>query len=226
MEWENYWVAITALPFHLYLKNTMIIIVSRLIGTTLTASMAAYAFARLRFPGRNTIFILVLGTMMLPEMVTLVPRYLLFNELGWIDTLYPLILPHLLGGTAFFIFLLRQFFLSIPLELEDAAKIDGASYLRIYWQIILPLAKPALATVALFIFVWGWNEFTEPLIYLQSEVNKTMALGVYSFRGLYNTEWNLMMAASTVMVLPVLIVFFFTQRFFIEGISITGLHGR
>jgi len=227
--WENYYLALTALPFHIYFKNTMIIIVGRLIGTLLTASMAAYAFGRLRFPLSGALFALVLSVMILPGMVTLVPTYLLFNEIGWIDTLYPLIVPYLISGaprSAFFIFLLRQFFLTVPVELEDAGKIDGASYLRIFWQIVLPLAKPALGAVAIFVFVEGWNEFDAPLIYLQSENVKTMALGVYTFRGLYDTAWNYTMAASMAMVVPVLLVFFYAQRYFISGISMTGFGGR
>lgn len=150
----------------------------------------------------------------------------MFNELGWVDTLRPLYVPFLFGGSAFFVFLLRQFFLTIPLELEDAAKIDGAGYWRIYWQIIMPLAIPALGTVAIFTFIGAWNDFAGPLIYLQSNEMKTLALGVYMFRGLYHTQWNVLMAASMTMVVPVLLVFFFAQRFFIEGISTTGFGGR
>ncbi|MEM7533975.1 MAG: carbohydrate ABC transporter permease [Chloroflexota bacterium] len=224
--WINYPDALTALPFHIYFKNTMIIVFMRMIGALLTSSMAAFAFARLRFPGRNILFSLVLSVMILPEMATLVPTYILFNELGWVDTLRPLYFPFLFGGSAFFVFLLRQFFMSIPIELEDAAKIDGASYWRIYWQIILPLATPALGTVAIFTFIGAWNDFAGPLIYLQSNDMKTLALGVYMFRGLYHTQWNVLMAASMTMVVPVLLVFFFAQRFFIEGISTTGFGGR
>ncbi|MBV7339045.1 carbohydrate ABC transporter permease [Chloroflexi bacterium TSY] len=151
--WVNYPDALTALPFHIYFQNTMIIVIMRLFGALITSSMAAYAFARLRFPGRNILFSLVLSVMILPEMATLVPTYILFNRLGWIDTLRPLFVPFLFGGSAFFVFLLRQFFLTIPLELEDAAKIDGASHWRTFWQIIMPLATPALGTVAIFTFI-------------------------------------------------------------------------
>lgn len=224
--WVNYPDALTALPFHIYFKNTMIIVIMRMIGAIITASMAAYAFARMKFPGRNFLFSLVLSVMILPELATLVPTYILFNELGWIDTLRPLFVPFLFGGSAFFVFLLRQFFLTIPLELEDAAKIDGAGYWRIFWQIIMPLAVPALGTVAIFTFIGAWNDFAGPLIYLQSNEMKTLALGVYMFRGLYHTQWNVLMAASMAMVVPVLLVFFFAQRFFIEGISTTGFGGR
>lgn len=227
--WNNYPDALTALPFHIYFRNTVFIVLVRLLGATITGSMAAYAFARLRFPGQNIFFALVLAVMILPPIATLVPSYILFNELGWIDTLYPLVVPHIVSGatgSAFLIFLLRQFFKTIPMELEDAAKIDGASFLRIYWQIIMPLARPAVATVAIFVFVSAWNEFEGPLIYLQSDQLKTLALGVYTFRGLYHTQWNVLMAASMAMVVPVLLVFFFAQRYFIEGISTTGFGGR
>ncbi len=224
--WTNYYEALTALPFHIYFRNTMIIVVMRMIGAIITSSMAAYAFARLRFPFQGALFSLVLAVMILPEIVTLVPTYIMFNKLGWVDTLYPLFVPFLFGGSAFFIFLFRQFFMSIPLELEDAAKIDGASYPRIYWQIIMPLSRSAMGTVAIFTFVYAWNDFAGPLIYLQSEEVKTLALGVYTFRGLYHTAWNYTMAASMTMVVPVLLVFFFAQRFFIEGISTTGFGGR
>lgn len=225
-EWSNYPVALTAVDFHIYFKNTMIVVMVRLVGVLITASMAGYSFARLRYPSRDRLFTLVLSTMMLPTIVTLVPQYLMFNKLGWVDTLRPLTVPYLFGGGAFNIFLLRQFFSTIPVELEDAAKIDGAGFLRIYWQIMLPLAKPALGAVGIFTFVFAWNQFTAPLIYLQSEEVKTLAIGLYSFRGLYATRWNLLMAAATTMVIPVLIVFFSAQRVFIRGIAITGFGGR
>ena len=225
-EWSNYPVALTLADFHIFFKNTMIIVLVRLVGVLITASMAGYSFARLRYPARDKLFALVLSTMMLPSIVTLVPQYLMFNAIGWIDSLRPLTVPFLFGGGAFNIFLLRQFFLTIPVELEDAAKIDGAGFLRIYGQIMLPLAKPALGAVGIFTFVGAWNEFTAPLIYLQSEEVKTLALGLYAFRGAYMTRWNLLMAASTTMVIPVLIVFFSAQRVFIQGIAITGFGGR
>lgn len=224
--WRNYSDAFLAVAFHEYFWNTIRIVFFATTGALLTASMAAYAFARLRFPYRGTLFILVLSTIMLPSIVTLIPTFIVFRTLGWIDTFLPLIVPLWFGGGAFNIFLFRQFFMTIPLELDEAARIDGASSLRIYWGIILPLSKPVLATIAVFAFIHNWNDFFEPLIYLQSPENWTMAIGLRGFRTLYHTEWNLMMAASTAMILPLLVLFFLAQRYFVSGIQMSGLAGR
>lgn len=224
--WRNYSDAFLAVAFHEYSWNTIRIVFFATTGALLTASMAAYAFARLRFPYRGTLFILVLSTIMLPSIVTLIPTFIVFRTLGWIDTFLPLIVPLWFGGGAFNIFLFRQFFMTIPLELDEAARIDGASSLRIYWGIILPLSKPVLATIAVFAFIHNWNDFFEPLIYLQSPENWTMAIGLRGFRTLYHTEWNLMMAASTAMILPLLVLFFLAQRYFVSGIQMSGLAGR
>ena len=215
--WSNYAEAFRAVAFHEYFWNTIRIVFFATTGALLTASLAAYAFARLRFPLRETLFLLVLSTIMLPSIVTLIPTFIVFRTLGWIDTFMPLIVPLWFGGGAFNIFLFRQFFMTIPLELDEAARIDGASNLRIYWGVILPLSKPVVATIAVFAFIHNWNDFFEPLIYLQSPENWTMAIGLRGFRGLYSTEWNLMMAASTAMILPLLILFFFAQRYFVHG---------
>ena len=224
--WSNYSEAFRAVAFHEYIWNTARIVFFATAGTLVTASLAAYAFARLRFPLREPLFLLVLSTIMLPSIVTLIPTFIVFRTLGWIDTFMPLIVPLWFGGGAFNIFLFRQFFMTIPLELDEAARIDGASNFRIYWGVILPLSKPVLATIAVFAFIHHWNDFFEPLIYLQSPENWTMAIGLRGFRGLYSTEWNLMMAASTAMILPLLILFFFAQRYFVSGIQMSGLAGR
>lgn len=223
--WRNYVEALTVLPFHLFLKNTLIITISCIIGQTLSASLVAFGFSRMRFPGRDVLFIMVLSTMMLPAQVTMIPTFVLFTYLRWIDTLKPLIVPAFFGGGAFFIFLLRQFFMTIPNDLEDAAKIDGCSPLGIYWNVAVPLSKPALATVAIFSFMAHWNDFMGPLIYTQSMENKTLALGLNSFKGLHGTEYHLMMAASISVLIPVLVIFFCAQKYFVKGIVLTGLKG-
>ncbi|HMN28428.1 MAG TPA: carbohydrate ABC transporter permease [Caldilineaceae bacterium] len=226
--WENYYTAIFAsgLPFPRFLLNTTIITLASVVGTLFSTSLAGFGFARMRFPGRNLLFILVLSTMMLPEVVTQIPSYLLFRQFGWIDTFLPLIVPAFLGWSAFSIFLFRQFFLTIPFELDEAARIDGASTRQIYLRVILPLSKPVLSTVAVFTFLDGWNSFLRPLIYLNSLENMTLAVGLRAFQGLRGTEWNLMMAAAAIMMVPVLLVFFLAQRYFIQGIVTSGFGGR
>jgi multiple sugar transport system permease protein len=226
IRWQNYPEALTAQPFLRFFLNTLTITFFATLGTVLTASMAAYGFARLRFPFRGFWFGVVISTLMLPSIVTLIPTFILFRWLRWIDTFYPLIVPYWFGGGAFFIFLLRQFFLTIPLELDEAARIDGASNYRIYWQIILPLAKPALATVIIFSIINHWNEFVLPLIYLHSIEKWTMAIGLQGFSDLYSTQWHWLMAASTVMVAPLILLFFSAQRYYLEGIHMSGLAGR
>ena len=224
--WENYPEAFRTVPFHKYFWNTIQIVLWATIGTLLTGSMAGFAFARLRFPGRGILFGLVLSTIMLPGIVTLIPTFIVFRMLHWIDTFLPLTVPFWMGGGAFNIFLFRQFFMTIPYELDEAARIDGASNFRIYWNIILPLSKPVLATIAVFSFIHHWNDFFLPLIYLQDANKWTMAIGLQGFKDLYSTSWNLMMAASTAMILPLLVLFFFAQRYFISGIQMSGIAGR
>lgn len=223
--WKNYADALTVLPFGLFLKNTLIITFACIVGQVLSASLVAFGFSRMRFPGRDAIFILVLSTMMLPAQVTQIPTFILFTHLQWIDTLKPLIVPAFFGGGAFFIFLLRQFFMTLPKELEDAAKMDGCSPLGIYWNVAIPLSKPALATVAVFSFMAHWNDFMGPLIYVQSMENKTLALGLASFKSLHGTEYHLMMAASIAVLMPVLIIFFSMQKYFVKGIVMSGIKG-
>lgn len=224
--WENYPNAFRAVPFHRYFWNTIQIVIFATLGTLLTASMAAFAFARLRFLGRSFLFGLVLATMMLPGIVTLIPTFIVFRYLGWINTLLPLIVPSWFGGGAFNIFLIRQFFMTLPYDLDEAARIDGASNFRIYWSILLPLSKPAMATVAVFSFIHHWNDFFLPLVYLQDTDKWTMAIGLQGFKDLYSTSWNLMMAASTAMILPLLILFFLAQHYFVSGIHLSGIAGR
>jgi multiple sugar transport system permease protein len=226
--WMNYYTAFfdSGLPFPRFLLNTVIITVASMIGTLFSSSLAGFGFARMRFPGRDQFFVLVLSTLMLPEIVTQIPSYLLFRLFGWIDTFLPFIVPAFLGGSAFNIFLFRQFFMSIPYELDEAARIDGANTMQIYLRVILPLSKPVLATVAIFTFLNSWNSFLGPLIYLNSLENMTLAVGLRAFQGLRGTEWNLMMAAAAIMMVPVLIVFFLAQRYFIQGIVTSGFGGR
>lgn len=226
--WSNYYTAFfeSGLPFPRFLLNTAIITVASMAGTLFSSSLAGFGFARMRFPARDQLFLLVLSTLMLPEIVTQIPSYLLFRLFGWIDTFLPFIVPAFLGGSAFNIFLFRQFFMSIPYELDEAARIDGANTLQIYSRVILPLSQPVLATVAIFTFLNSWNSFMGPLIYLNSLENMTLAVGLRAFQGLRGTEWNLMMAAAAIMMVPVLIVFFLAQRYFIQGIVTAGFGGR
>lgn len=225
IRFENYIEALTYKPFHLYLRNTLLIVALNEMAILWASSFCAYGFARIRFPGRDFWFAIVIATMMMPYVVLVVPTFVIFSRLGWIDTFLPLTVPQFFGGGAFNIFLLRQFFRTIPEELSDAARIDGASEFGIYWRIMLPLAKPALVTVAIFTFLGTWNDFFGPLIYLNSPENFTVAVGLASFRGVLNTRWELQMAASTAMILPVVVLFFLAQRYFIKGIVMTGIKG-
>jgi len=222
--WRNYIEALRYIHFLTYLRNTTYVCALVVVGTALSSSLVAYSFSRLRWPGREVLFLVALATMMVPLQVTLIPLVILFERMGWIGSFRPLWAPAFLGS-AFFIFLLRQFFLTIPLELSDAARIDGASEFDIYWRIILPLAKPALATVILFAFIGSWNDFLGPLVYLSDESNYTLALGLQQFQSQHESQWAYLMAASTVISLPVILLFFFAQRTFIRGIALTGLKG-
>lgn len=223
--WSNYPNAWNYLPFTTFLGNTLLVTLTSVIGQTLSASLVAYSFARLRWIGRNTLFLLVLATLMLPFHITMIPVFAIWKMLGAVDTLTPLIVPAFLGGGAFNIFLMRQFFMTIPLELDDAAKIDGCSLLGIYWRIILPLSRPVVGTVAIFSFLFHWDDFLGPLIYLNSINKYTLALGLRLFQGQYNTKWELLMAASLIVMIPVLIIYFLAQRYFVQGIVFTGIKG-
>jgi multiple sugar transport system permease protein len=221
--WENYVKVFERMPFFTYLKNSVFISAVTIIGTVLSSSLVAYSFACLTWPGRNALFIFVLATMMLPMQVTMIPLFVLFKEIGWLNTFLPLTVPAFFGGGAFNIFLLRQFFLTIPKDLLDSARIDGCSELRIFWNIVLPLAKPALATVAILTFMFSWNDFMGPLIYLSDKMKGTLALGLGMFVGQHVTEWALLMAASVLMMLPMIAIFFFFQKYFIQGFTMSGL---
>lgn len=219
--WSNYLEAVQEIPFFKYMGNTIIIFAGKAVGAALSCSLAAYGFSVIKWPGRDAIFILVLATMMLPFQVTMIPLYIVFSKLHWIGTYLPLIVPSWFGY-AFSIFLFRQFFLTIPKELAEASRVDGCPEPRIYWQIIMPLAKPAIASVILFEFMWTWNDFLGPLLYLTKETNWTLSLGLLQFRSDKETAWELLMAASTLMVLPAIVLYFFGQKNFIQGIATTG----
>jgi multiple sugar transport system permease protein len=221
---ENYEKGIAHFPFALYLRNTLLICTVNVIGVLISSSLVAYGLARIPWKGRNLLFALLLSTMMLPSHVTMVPLFAVFKWLGWIDTFLPLTVPAFLGN-AFFIFLLRQFFLSIPADLTDAARLDGCSEFDIYRKVILPLATPALATVALFTFMNTWNDFLGPLIYLYDDRKFTLSLGLASFTSQYGSFWGQLMAVSTIMTLPIILLYFFTQRTFIQGITMSGIKG-
>lgn len=208
--------------FWVYFKNSLIVAFFTIVGTLVSNTPVAYAFARLKFPGRDILFVIILATMMLPFQVTMIPIYLLFNDkLGWGDTFLPLIIPTFFAN-AWDVFLLRQFFKTIPEEMCDAARVDGASEWQIFTQIILPLSTPVLATITVFTFLYSWNDFTGPLLFLNSPRNFTMALGLQDFQGQKTIVWNQLMAAATVFTLPIIIAFFFAQKTFIQGIKLTG----
>ncbi len=221
---DHYVRGMNFIPFWTYLTNTLIYCGATIFGTVLSSSMAAYSLARINWPGKNILFAILIGIMVVPGQVTLIPQFLIFRSLGWIDTLLPLIVPSFFG-VPFFIFLLRQFFLTIPRELSEAARIDGAGEWTIYSQIMLPLARPALATVGLFTFLNAWNDFLGPLVYLNSQTNYTLSIGLQQFRGQYDSLWGPLMAVTTVMTIPVIVAYFFAQRTFIQGITLTGIKG-
>lgn len=225
--WSNYPAALTYQPFFTYFWNSVQVTMLSVVGAVLTASLVAYAFARLRAPGKNFLFGILLSTLMLPGEVTLVPIYLIFRWLGWLDTYGPLIVPSWFGGSAFYIFLLRQFFMTLPTELDDAAKIDGASLFSIYWRILMPLSKPALASVAVFAFFSNWSNFQAPLIYLTTIEKFTIPVGLRLYLSTIgnNMHWNYLMAATIVSIIPPIVIFFTSQRFFVEGAVLTGVKG-
>jgi len=221
--WSNFIEVFRVVPFLLYFANTLKITAVCTIGTVATSAIAAYAFARLRFPGREVIFMCYLGTLMIPRQITLVPTFLLMKWLGLLDNHLSLILPGLFS--AYGTFLLRQFFLTIPYELEEAAIVDGCGYVRRFVKIILPLAKPALATLGVIALIGNWNDFLHPLIFLNSEAKRTLTLGLAIFRGDVDIQWNLLMAATLLAILPMVAAFLLAQRFFVEGIALSGIKG-
>jgi multiple sugar transport system permease protein len=219
---EHFVAALTQIPFWRFLVNTVVISGLSVIGTLLAAPLVAYSLAKLRWRGRNLLFIMVLATMMLPPQVTLIPIYMLWNKVGATGTILPLVIPAFLGAP-FFIFLIRQFLISVPEELIEAAKVDGASELRIYWSIVLPIARPALITSAVFQFVWAWTDFLYPLIYLNDEESYTLSIGLYSFLGQHGVQWGPLMAACVLFTLPAFLIFLVFQRYFIGGIATGAL---
>jgi multiple sugar transport system permease protein len=221
---EHYLYGLTMVPFGLYIVNTLVICLFSVIGAVFSCSFVAYGLAKIDWPLRTPLFVLILSTTMIPFYATMVPLFSVFRTLGWTDTYLPLIVPHFLG-VPLYVFLLRQFFMTIPNELLEAARIDGANELRIFWSIVLPLSKPALAAVALFQFLNSWSDFLGPLIYLSDTTKYTVSLGLSFFQGQYKTEFGPLMAASTVVVIPVVILFFFAQKTFIQGITLTGVKG-
>jgi multiple sugar transport system permease protein len=221
---ENFINAVTKVPFGRYLLNTMIVVVFGTIGTVVSCTLVAYGFARFRAKGMPILFLILLSTIMLPPQVTLIPTFIVFKKIGWYDTFLPLIVPAFFAN-AWDVFLLRQFFMTLSTELDDAARIDGCGPLGILWHIIIPQSYPVLATVTIFSVLYAWNDFYAPLIYLQSQDHWTLALGLQSFNAVYTNQGNLLMAASTLMVIPPILMFFFAQKLFIQGVVISGVKG-
>lgn len=219
--WENYLDTIAVFPFWRYARNTLFITVLVVIGNVLSNSFIAYGFAKLDFPGKKLMFALVLSTMMIPGFVTMIPQYVLFSKIGWVGTYLPLIVPSFFGN-AFNIFLMRQFYLSINNELIEAAEIDGANHLYIWSHLMLPLTKPALITIAINSFNAAWNDFLGPLLYIQDQEKYTLQIGLQVFQNQATTQWNYLMAGATLVLIPTILLFFFAQRYFIEGMDLTG----
>ena len=224
LDWRNYEKGFEEFPFLRYLWNTLVICGLSVLGTVLSCSLVAYGLACVEWSGREALFWVMLCTMMIPGQVTMIPLFILFKNLGWINTILPLVVPTFLGN-AFFIFLLRQFYRTIPSSLLEAARIDGGGDLRIWARIILPLSKPALLIVALFTFINSWNDFLNPLIYLLNDRKYTLSIGLTMFQGQYNSDWGPLMAMSLIMSLPIIILFFLTQKTFIQGVKLTGVKG-
>ena len=225
LRWNNFSDGWTALPFTRWFFNTSIITVLSVAGAMLSSSLVAYGFARLEFPGRTILFVILLSTMMLPFHVRLIPMFITFRFLGWIDTYLPLIVPFFFGGVPFFIFLVRQFFLTIPLEMEDAAAIDGAGVFASFLLIILPLSRPVLGVVGVFAFIRVWNDFLEPLIYIHSMDKMTLSLGLRFFQDQDFTDWTSLMAVSIIVLVPSVALFFVAQKYYIHGVVTTGIKG-
>jgi multiple sugar transport system permease protein len=222
-QWSNYLTVLATLPFLTFYVNTILMTVGRTLGQLLFCSLAAYAFARIEFPGRNFLFILMLSALMIPPFLLLLPQYIIMQKLGWLDSIQALFVPGMFS--AFGTFLLRQFFLTVPRELDDSAKIDGASHLRIYWNVILPLAKPALIALAIFTILWSWNDLMWPLVVNTSVDKLTLSVGLASLQGEHETNFPVLMAGATLATWPVLVIFMALQRYFVEGIAITGTKG-
>jgi multiple sugar transport system permease protein len=224
MHWENYPEALTSVPFDRYLVNSLVVTFVGMAGMLISCTMVAYGFSRFRAPWLNVLFVVLLSTIMLPNQVRLIPMYVIFQKIGWVDTLLPLIVPQFFAN-AYDVFFLRQFFMTIPLEMDDAARIDGANPIQTFLHVILPQARPAIVAVAILHFIWAWNDFYEPLIYLHSREKWTVAVGLQTFNALYAVNTHLIAAASVAMVLPCIFLFFFSQRVFTQGVVVTGVKG-
>ncbi|WP_019909532.1 carbohydrate ABC transporter permease [Paenibacillus sp. HW567] len=223
--WDNFRTALDAYPFGRFFVNSVVITSLAIVGVLLSSSLCAYSFSRIDWKGRDKVFGVILTGLMIPFFVVMIPQYVFWNALHLTDTFVPLVAPAWFGGGVFNIFLLRQFFLGIPRELDEAAKVDGAGHIRIYWRIIVPLAKQAMIVIGLLTFLANWNDYLGPLAFITSEKNYTLMQGLTLFQGSYSAQWNLMMAATTVIVIPSLVIFLLAQRHFIEGIAMTGIKG-
>lgn len=223
--WRNFLEGWTIRPFTRFAANTLTIAVLAILGDVLSSALVGFGFARLQFPGRDLLFYVLLATAMIPIQATIIPVFLIYSSLGWINTFLPLTVPAYFAVRPMYVFLFRQFMLTIPQEYEEAARIDGANALQVFWRIFLPLAKPAVATVALFSFVYHWNDFFEPLIYLNALEKKTLVLGLTMLQGQYDEFWHLLMSVAVIVALPCILVFLLGMRHFVQGITLTGLKG-
>ena len=223
--WENFWTAWTVLPFNLFLWNSVKVTFLSIIGIVCTNSLVGYGFARIRFKGREILFMVLLGTMMIPYQARMIPTFIIFKRLGWLNTHLPLIVPAFFAGSPFFVFLFRQFFRQIPYELDEAAKLDGCNNLYIFIRIMAPLSRAVFVSVMIFGFMQRWNDFWSPLIYLTSQSKFTMARALSLFKGEFDVQYHLQMAISTLMLLPCIVLFLIAQKYFVKGISMTGMKG-
>lgn len=222
LAWGNFYEAVTSIDFFLYLKNTLMIVIPNLVGTVVSSAIVAYGFSRFDFKGKRVWFLILLATMMLPSQVTMIPTYLIYRQIGWVNTVLPLVVPAFFGGGAFNIFLVRQFMSGIPKDFDEAARIDGAGPFKIFARVLVPMCRPVMTAVGIFTFMGTWNDFNGPLIYLYDSKKYTLSLGLAFFKGLYTSKWNLMMAATVLVMLPVLILFFIAQDYIIDGIAISS----
>lgn len=225
VQWQNYPDALGSLPFDRFFINTITIALFRLVGLLITCSMAGFAFARLRWRGRRVLFLIVLVTLMIPAEVTIIPEYVIFSRLGWVGTYAPLIVPAFFATNAFFVFLFRQFFMSISQDIIDAARIDGCSFWQLYWRIIVPMSRPVFLVVTIYVIQNNWNAYLQPLIYIIDREQYTLALGLRLFNEQYFSQFHLLMAATVVVTLPILILYFVMQRYFVRGVVFTGVKG-
>jgi multiple sugar transport system permease protein len=223
--WENYTRAVTEISFFVLFKNSVVITVLKLLSEVFVSALVAYGFARFNFPGKNIWFLILLATIMIPGEVTMIPVFIGFSDIGWSNSIKPLVLPGFFGGNATFVFLLRQFFLTIPKELEESAIVDGATRFKIFYRIFIPLSVPAFIVIGIFSFQGSWNDLLAPLIYLNDTEKFTLPLGLAMFKGMLKVEWGPLMAGSILALMPVVIVFFLVQKYFVEGVKMSGIKG-